>query len=68
MRTLSDSPAETAGLQSGDLIIALDNVPVLGIDDLLRVLDHERIGRSVPIVALRRGERLDKTVVPSERR
>jgi hypothetical protein len=41
---------------------------VLGIDDLLRVLDHERIGRSVPIVALRRGERLDKTVVPSERR
>jgi S1-C subfamily serine protease len=68
MRTLSDGPAEAAGLQSGDLIIGLDNVPVLGIDDLLRVLDHERIGRSVPIVALRRGERLDRTVVPSERR
>jgi S1-C subfamily serine protease len=68
MRILSDSPAESAGLQSGDLIIALDNVPVLGIDDLLRVLDHERIGKSVAIVALRRGERLDRTVVPSERR
>ena len=68
MRILGDSPAEAAGLQPGDLIIALDGLPVLGIDDLLRVLDHERIGRSVPIVALRRGERLDRTVVPNERR
>jgi len=68
MRTLSDSPAEAAGLQAGDLVIAVDGVPVLGIDDLLRVLDHERIGRSVPVVALRRGERLQTTLVPVERR
>ena len=67
MRILNQGPAEAAGLQAGDLIIVLDGVPVLGIDDLLRVLDHERIGRRVPIVALRRGERLDKAVVPSER-
>jgi hypothetical protein len=32
------------------------------------VLDHERIGRSVPVVALRRGERLEKAVMPVERR
>ena len=68
MRTLSNSPAETAGLQAGDLVITIDGVPVLGIDDLLRVLDHERIGRSVPVVALRRGERLETAVVPVERR
>jgi len=68
MRTLNDSPAEAAGLQAGDLVIALDGVPMLGIDDLLRVLDHERIGRSVPVVALRRGERLETVVVPVERR
>ncbi len=68
MRTLSNSPAEAAGLQAGDLVIAIDGVPVLGIDDLLRVLDHERIGRSVPLVALRRGERLETAVVPVERR
>ena len=68
MRIVQESPALAAGLAAGDLIIQVDGVPVLGIDDLLRVLDHDRIGRRISVIVLRRGERLEISVVPTERR
>jgi S1-C subfamily serine protease len=57
-------PAASAGVQSGDLIIAFDGHPIAGIDDLLRRLTGERIGHATPMAILRRGERLDLVVVP----
>lgn len=38
-------PAAAAGLREGDMIIALDGQPVTGVDDLVRLLNAERIGR-----------------------
>jgi S1-C subfamily serine protease len=63
-----DSPASRAGLAEGDVILALGDGPVAGVDDLHRFLTDERIGVSLPITVLRRGRRMRVTIVPSEAR
>ena len=40
-----DRPAAKAGLLPGDVVIKLDGVEINGVDDLIRVLDRDRIGR-----------------------
>ncbi len=67
LKTIKNGPAEAAGLQSGDLLIAVDDAPVLGIDDLLRLLNHERVNQSVRVSLLRKGEKRDRFVIPVER-
>jgi S1-C subfamily serine protease len=62
------SPAAHAEIKSGDLIVALDDKPVLGIDDLLKLLTHELVSRDVKITILRRGEKRDRYVAAEERR
>lgn len=64
---LKDGPAEAAEIRDGDLIIALDDQPVTGIDDLLRLLNHERVRVPVKVTLLRKGERRDRHVTPVER-
>ena len=68
MRVVPSGPAEHADIKSGDLILAIDDVAVLGIDDLLRVLDHERVGKDVKVTLLRKGERRERYVAPVESR
>ena len=41
---IGDSPAARAGLRAEDLVVAVDGVPVRGVDDLQRLLGEERIG------------------------
>jgi S1-C subfamily serine protease len=67
MKVAEKSPADGGGLKAGDLIIAIDGEPATGIDDLLRLLNHERVGRDVKITALRRGEVRERFVIPAER-
>src|ERR1700674_4282092 len=62
------SPAGTAGLQTGDMIVTLDGIPVTGADDLVRTLTGERIGRSVEVEVLRHAKRRRFTVTPQERK
>jgi S1-C subfamily serine protease len=61
------SPAELAGVEAGDIIVALDGIPISGADDLIRVLGGDKIGRHVPLESLRRGERRLSTITPSQR-
>jgi S1-C subfamily serine protease len=61
------SPAATAGLMSGDMIVALDRLAVTGADDLIRILTGERIGRPVDVEVLRLGKRRSFGLVPGER-
>jgi S1-C subfamily serine protease len=60
-------PADHAGLLTGDLIIALDDQPVKGVDDLVRLLDAEKINRTIAVDFLRRSERQRVWIGPIER-
>jgi S1-C subfamily serine protease len=68
MNILKGGPADQADIRSGDLIIALDGERVLGVDDLLRLLDHERVNAAVRVSLLRKGELRDRYVTAVERR
>ena len=61
-----DSPATTAGLRDGDVVLTFDGGAVTGIDDLLRHLTDERIGMPVALTILRAGRKRQLTIVPSE--
>ena len=62
-----NGPASLAGLMSLDTIVRADGEPVTGVDDLIRLLNRERIGRSVTIDVLRRGQMRSFGVKPFER-
>src|SRR3989442_1719824 len=61
-----NSPAQRAGLTSGDVIVAFDGKPVAGIDDLHRLLVTERIGAPTTVVVLRKADKLELAIVPDE--
>ena len=51
------SPADHAGLLTGDILLAVDGIPITGADDLVRLLDAEKIDRTIPFDVLRRSDR-----------
>jgi S1-C subfamily serine protease len=61
------SPAATAGLRDGDVIVACGSEPTTGVDDLHRQLTDGCIGQPTPFTLLRAGQRRRMTIVPSER-
>jgi S1-C subfamily serine protease len=63
----TDSPADQAGLLTGDLVLAVDGQTVTGADDLVRMLAADTINRTVPIDILRRGDPRRVWVSPKER-
>ncbi|WP_374307971.1 S1C family serine protease [Methylocella sp.] len=52
-----DSPADHAGLLTGDIVLGVDGAQVSSAGDLLRLLDADRIDKIVAIDVLRRSDR-----------
>ena len=63
-----ESPAAQARLEQGDVILALDGEPVSGVDDLVRLLNGDRIGHSMELRLLKRGEMRAVILTPVERK
>src|SRR3954453_11757693 len=60
------SPAAAAGLRAEDLVVAIDGVPVRGVDDMHRLLTGERIGRRCELAVVRDGAERAVAVTPRE--
>jgi S1-C subfamily serine protease len=63
-----DGPAARAGLLPGDVVIRLDGVDINGVDDLIRTLDRDRIGRKLEMDVLRLGRLRAIDIHPVERK
>ena len=61
------SPAKTAGLAFGDVLVGLEDKPVTGFRDLTRLLTEEKVGKALKLKVLRGGriEELSVTPVPA---
>jgi S1-C subfamily serine protease len=66
VEVIEGSPAARAGIRPEDLIVAVNEQPVEGVDDLLRRLTGELIGTNVRIDVLREGAERPVDVVPIE--
>jgi S1-C subfamily serine protease len=68
MQIEPDGPAARAGLLPGDVVIKLDGVDINGVDDLIRVLDRDRIDRTLSVDVLRLGRLRGIDIHPMERK
>ncbi|MCL9798197.1 PDZ domain-containing protein, partial [Frankia sp. AgKG'84/4] len=60
------SPAGSAGLFTGDLVLSLAGQPIVTPGDLQRLLTETTIGQPVELTVWRRGALVDVIVVPRE--
>ena len=56
------SPARRAGITMGDIIITFDNQVIRDIDDLQKMLTEKEIGVKIPVMVIRRTEKLELEV------
>lgn len=62
-----DSPAASASMYQGDIIVAVDNEPTPHLDALLMLLSGDRVGKTVPVKVVRGGQLVDTEVTIGER-
>jgi S1-C subfamily serine protease len=67
MSVEANSPAASAGVMEGDIVLAFAGQLISGIDDLHRLLTDDRITVSSELMVLRRGERRQLMVAPVEK-
>jgi S1-C subfamily serine protease len=60
------SPASAANLREGDVIVALDQNPVAGVDDLHRLLTDAQVGARSILTVVRHTEMLRLQIFPVE--
>ena len=63
---MPDGPAARAGVTVGDTLLSLDDLPLPGVDALVRALSEPRIGREASAALLRGGRLTQVTLRPQE--
>jgi S1-C subfamily serine protease len=66
VQLLDRSPAATAGVRPGDLIVELDGRPIEGVGDLQRLLVGELVGRRIAIRVARGNRIVELPLTPTE--
>jgi S1-C subfamily serine protease len=66
VEVIADSPAQRAGIRPEDLVVAVGDEPVLGVNDLIRLLTGDRIDQRVELSVFRSGEPRTVELVPAE--
>ena len=61
-----EGPADRAGLRQGDVLIQLDDHATPTVDHLHRLLTGESVGKEMRFAALRRGQRLEGWLIPTD--
>ncbi|MEL6327530.1 MAG: trypsin-like peptidase domain-containing protein [Cyanobacteria bacterium J06626_23] len=61
-----NSPDQSAGLQERDVLVGFGSDSISNVDDLHRLLTEETIGVRSQLTILRRGQKLDLSVTPTE--
>jgi S1-C subfamily serine protease len=59
----SDSPAEAAGMQKGDIIIGFGDTAINGVEDLVKEVQRRKIGEKVRVLLMRDGQKLIADIV-----
>jgi Do/DeqQ family serine protease len=62
-----DSPADVAGVETGDIITAIDDVAVIKVRNVLEIIAGHKPGDKVKLHILRGGEEIELTMVTTER-
>ena len=65
-KVLPDSPAEEAGFEVGDVVLAFDGKRVNRSSDLPPIVGRTKVGRRVPVEILRNGDSMTLTVRTAE--
>jgi S1-C subfamily serine protease len=66
VEVVEGSPAADAGLRAEDLIVSVDGEPVERVEDVQRLMVHDRIGSAVRLEVIRSGRRLMLELTPVE--
>ena len=66
VEVIADSPAARAGVRPEDLVVAVGDEPVHGVNDLIRLLTGDRIDQRVALSIFRGGTPHRLTLVPAE--
>ena len=64
-RVLPESPAETAGLKRGDLVVRIANQPVLNPSALLQAVEHAEVGQPLALQVVRGQKELQLSIRPA---
>jgi len=64
VRITQGSPAEQSGVQVGDLITAVDGVPVPSTESLVALVRAGRVGEPIELTLIRGGQTQTVTVTP----
>jgi S1-C subfamily serine protease len=66
VEVVGDAPAAAAGIRPGDLLVALDGEPIVGMSNLQRLMVGERIGNPATFTVARDERVFDVPVIPGE--
>ena len=64
-RVLPESPAETAGLKRGDLVVRIADQPVLNPSALLQAVEHAEVGQPLALKVVRGQKELQLSIRPA---